>query len=407
MPQPSTRERQAVDEAVRSVQALPFQAMKVQTAVVPQANNARKSLDESVRGNSELLTQSRKIAETFSESGIRFVLASRGHEGPDQRMYGQRHAQMDSMDRFQASARQSRQAGLPFRDGSGLPNQDFVVNLPAPRYAPSADQARNRAVQRDADEVRGWLTPGFLGDAKACERMNRSPSVFTVENRDFFVSMDWRREGAPAIAFYISGTNHIAISEGLASDRAMRMESAAHEQLHYAAYLGGGQGVRWMDENQKPVVKDFDDVRWIHEGMTELIAQQLVRSKGYTPKSMAYPSEVLVASYIANTLDEAAGAGKGGPLLRTAYTTGDFTRVRSLLDSRLGKGTFERLIGMRRGADALSFMEGEIPKAKRDAWDAAPENKVAREELASAQALASLTPTTDAGLRFAKGEGKR
>ena len=100
-----------------------------------------------------------------------------------------------------------------------------------------------------------------------------------------------------------------------------------------------------------------------HEtGLTEMHAQQLTRSHGYTPSDISYRGETAVAY----SLQRIVGAAR----LRRAYLTGDFTEVRRIVDRRLGAGTFGRLARMPNGYAALSFLRGRMDAAGVDhrAW---------------------------------------
>jgi hypothetical protein len=177
-------------------------------------------------------------------------------------------------------------------------------------------------------------------------------------------------DGSSSYGRYIGGTNHIMIrddqphEEGIVvRDRteSRRRLTILHEQLHYAAWLGGGMDIRWRDGEGHPVIAGR--VGWLHEGLTEMHAQQIVRSHGHQPGYVSYPHETATGIYLQRLV--------GADTLRRAYLTGDFTQVRQALDRRLGAGTFDRLLQKRNGAEALSFLMGRMEAAgvRRTGWD--------------------------------------
>jgi len=225
-----------------------------------------------------------------------------------------------------------------------------------------------------------WLSEEYLGSVIHA-RFARTPPVTTGEAQEFFDEVGLAREarrdpdvlgyGHGSSGTYYNGTNHITVianepERGEMSDpgQADRYVRNAHEQLHYASWLGGGHDIRWRDEEGRPASCGY--IQWLHEGLTELHAQQLARSHGHEPTYVSYPYETAAGFYMQQIVGEGT--------LRTAYLTGDFTEVRSRLDARLGAGAFDQLAGMQRGAEALTFITGRMARAGMDItqWEADP-----------------------------------
>ncbi len=198
-----------------------------------------------------------------------------------------------------------------------------------------------------------YLTSEFLGPL-IYSRFHSSPPRVTIHDDASYDRLDradgntFPTYGNGSTARYHPDTNHITMRESiLDQDEANQIETMVHEQLHYAAWLGGGlDNIRWVDEHGEPVVRD--QVDWLHEGLTELQSNQITRSHGHEPTSTAYPYETAVAFYMQRIVGEGT--------LREAYLTGNFTEVRRRFDARLGAGSFDRLASMSRGWQALSFI---------------------------------------------------
>jgi hypothetical protein len=190
--------------------------------------------------------------------------------------------------------------------------------------------------------------------------------VVTSEDSRFFSFYSFL-EGSPMFAggMYHPGTNHISINVDTFTDEDMgggdRRNVLAHEMFHYASWLGGGMGVRYRDGQGAPIIAA---AMWLHEGLTELNSQQLVRSRGFQTSRVAYANETTVAFY----LQQLAGADALG----AAYLGGDFTEVRRSVDRQLGAGTFEALIASGGGAGALLLLRGRMEErmpSRLAEWD--------------------------------------
>ncbi len=200
------------------------------------------------------------------------------------------------------------------------------------------------------------LDAAFLGDTLYA-RFVQNPPVISAGASSFGEA-----------GTYFSGTNCIGFNTGTSKwgSEDSSIALAAHEALHYAAYLGGGDHIRWRDDAGAPVT---DSVRWeVDEGGTEYFAQLLARRSGHSPTSVAYPNETLVWFYMGAVL------GNDSPLLRMAFLSGDFSDVRSAIDSRLGAGTFDSIMMRSPASAALELVKERMAAAGIDyhQWDSDP-----------------------------------
>ena len=197
------------------------------------------------------------------------------------------------------------------------------------------EQAR---VSRLNSEVSSWMGREYLGRGLHAA-FSSMPPFLSEESRglfDRFAFAHGTLGNGESVGMYFPGTNHLIMEESmLFTSPAEQRLLVAHEQLHYAAWLGGGgEGwIRWSDGRREA----RDHSPWLHEGLTELHAQQLVRSNGYAPPGVSYPAETAVSFCIQKIVGEGT--------LRNAYLTGDFTEVRRRLNARLGENTLEALVG--------------------------------------------------------------
>jgi hypothetical protein len=251
---------------------------------------------------------------------------------------------------------------------------NFVLSKPIEGLTSMAmgepDEAHSQADAGRILAISGWLDANYLGPVVS-GRFEAAPPILTNESPALF-ELNNAAEGysGGGNGLYLPFTNHVMISTAIA-DPANRTCIIAHETLHYAAFLGGGHdGVRYRDARGEPAV--LGHVEWLHEGLTELHAQQLVRSHGTTPTYVGYPSETLTAFY----LQQIAGADT----VRAAFLSGDFTAVRQSVDARLGEGTFAALAGMESGPGALTYLEGRMDAARvdRSEWDRNPIARIAK-----------------------------
>jgi hypothetical protein len=201
-------------------------------------------------------------------------------------------------------------------------------------------------------ETQKWLSPSWLG-AGLGRRFSATQPIAVIDARYFYFAQKREHETDNGVEF--TGSNVIAIRRGITSP-----EVILHEQLHYAASLGGGMDIRWKGDNHEPVIRNY--ISWLHEGLTEMNAQPLSAAHGVSSSYVAYMPNVLVGKY----LEKIAGANT----LRKAYLYGDFTDVRSALDRRLGKGTFDALLHQGNATEAVVFMNKKLVAAHvdRSAW---------------------------------------
>lgn len=190
-----------------------------------------------------------------------------------------------------------------------------------------------------------WLTPSYLG-GEVGGRFERTPPAP-------FIALELPKG---SMALYLPEGNGIFLALPPKSTEADIREAIVHEQLHYAAYLGCGGTVRFIDEGGAKMF--LGRIAWLDEGLTELHAQQLTQEHGFEPSRVAYPAETTVSFYIQQIAGEDA--------LKTAYLTGDYTQVRQAIDAKLGAGTFDKLVSMERGADALAFLSGKLKENNID-----------------------------------------
>ncbi|MEW6036254.1 MAG: hypothetical protein AB1529_06585 [Candidatus Micrarchaeota archaeon] len=286
----------------------------------------------------------------------RFRTSGRGHDRPQRFLRNFSEARAHSQEEERGVLDALRRI-RPHIYGPG-------VALSKPPYA-EGREAPPGSAERLSAGVAGWFGADVLGTALSA-RFARSPPVVTSESFRFFSFLAYL-EGTPmyAGAMYHTGTNHLSINVDTFMDEDMtegdKRNVLAHEMFHYASWLGGGSNIRYRDAQGGPV---FTEAMWLNEGMTELHAQQLVRSHGQRTSRVAYANETTVAFY----LQQLAGTD----IVRAAYLSGDFTEVRRRVDEVLGGGTFEALLATGGGAGALLFLreraEQKMP-ARLAAWD--------------------------------------
>ncbi|MEW6036597.1 MAG: hypothetical protein AB1529_08355 [Candidatus Micrarchaeota archaeon] len=219
-------------------------------------------------------------------------------------------------------------------------------------------------------EETAFLTGGYLGDALYARFTETPPYVSFVPREVLEVMTDaygclWRGQ-------YIPDTNHLLMHPYVRSEGEMRL-TIVHELLHYASWLGGGATeYRWAGNDGRPVQRN---IPWLDEGLTELHAQQMLRGRGFGLDVVSYAPETIVGIYLQQIV--------GADILRRAYLSGDFQEAGRIVDSRLGAGSFERLAGYGRGAEALSFLEQRLDSARidRSSWESDPVVVLARSRM--------------------------
>jgi hypothetical protein len=215
------------------------------------------------------------------------------------------------------------------------------------------NQAANRLI------VGSWLTGDFLGPDLHRRLAERPPDTLT-ESPGYFARFEWEMGFRPT-GVHLWRTDDIHVSSAIRR-RDDIYELMAHEDLHYASELGGGLDLRVGGPAGRPEPVGY--VRWFHEGMTELHAQQLARGHGMEPLLVSYPYET-AASFCVQRLVcyETGDEARGREILREAYLSGDFTDVSRLVDMALGQGAFRELIGKPDGAQAFRFIRSRLGSA--------------------------------------------
>ncbi|MEW6723267.1 MAG: hypothetical protein AB1324_08440 [Candidatus Micrarchaeota archaeon] len=234
-----------------------------------------------------------------------------------------------------------------------------------------APLARENA--RISGEIRtGWMSEELLG-RDIYRRFTAAPPYLTTEPDSLFNRQEQALSAGDSWGYCFWDTNHLLISDKVAPETD-RYHVIAHEQFHYAAWLGGGTVFRYRGAEGEPIIAGY--LEWLHEGLTELNAQHLVRANGRTPSLTAYPAETAFCrSLELFVIGESGNAERGQALLGRAYLSGDMSEVRRLVDGRLGAGSFDVIMGradmpsggrVSNGAEALAFFLPKLDAAKID-----------------------------------------
>ena len=278
------------------------------------------------------------LAEISFMKGLRdaaFFESARGHEAPALILRDAQEAREHSKMKLEEAKMRVPQPANP---AYSAPYQAVDGKI----------QADNEGISR---EITGsWLGPSFLDDQIVSARFSRTPPILTTESASFF-QVHEAFYGYPVYGFFFPGTNHIVASSQFQKE-ADRRVLIAHEQLHYASWLGGGFSMFAMSPSGETV---FGYVSWLHEGLTELHAEELTRDRGFRPGYVAYPYETTVAAYMRRLMSDET--------MKRAYLTGDFTQPMHALDQLLGEGSFRGLLAAERGADALGILVGKLDAA--------------------------------------------
>ena len=385
-------------DSARNAEAYAQKAMEAISGLGAQRDRVRGHLDSAAVRDAYTLMMSAMVRNHEAD----YRAAETGHERPDRAFRTQAEARMHSAETLQAAreevARHPQEVpqAQPPREkgfweslwdgissvfeaiGNFLSAIGSTISFPFRFVRDAISDAiisSNDEISREVSEE--WLSREYLGGTIRA-RFERSPPVATNESREYFDTIDASYGPADFLEYspgssgrYYPGTNHIVLRDAGPERGAMRdpgegnrRKTIVHEELHYASWLGGGQDIRYRDERGQPHVLGY--VTWLHEGLTELHAQQLTRSHGYTPSGVSYPYETAAGFYMQQIVGE--------EVLRSAYLGGDFTEVRRRMDARLGAGTFDRLAGMERGLEALEFITGKMASAGINfrAWESNP-----------------------------------
>lgn len=289
----------------------------------------------------------------------RFKLAAEGHDKPERIFTSKAEARESHVDPFSALKKKQGETAKSeeprkqlleiFKDNKKLFGKDITKK----QFDEIMEIAELDALGRTATQ----LISGEL-DPRTAERFNNTTAVVVqVEKGDSLMD----RITGDAIAFYTATTNKIIVYEqnveGLSTD--YKLLVLVHEQFHYAAYLGGAaNGMRWRDENEEPCFINQSNASWLHEGLTELHAQQLVRENGYDPGKVHYRVETATAFLLQKLVGE--------DVLKQAYITGDFSEVRKIMNEKLGEGAFETIMRAKIPGEPLLLLIGMMHKSGID-----------------------------------------
>lgn len=359
--------KRSLDDAVGAAAGVVRQARIVQEHVGPlpiasEQTRVRTSVAAAAESLRAVADQGRRVGlAAGADAESRFRVASRGFEAPG-RVFRTLTAARSHSREEEDSYRRLIIARIPGARPEAVRPGDYIG--PAdPR------QAQAGSVERLSVEVAGWFGRSVLG-ATLAGRFARTPPVVTEDpHRLFrFEGVITGSGGLSAGGMYCPGTNHIMLNADTMADLSpeARRQTIAHEMFHYASYLGGGGTIRWRDAGGAAVIPE--NMGFLHEGVTELMSQQLSRVHGSNPGTVAYGAETTVAFY----LQQIAGPN----VLGAAYLSGDFTAVRRAVDAKLGAGTFDAMAATGNGHGALaSLREGMQARglgAELARWDADP-----------------------------------
>ncbi|MFN7990622.1 MAG: hypothetical protein U0R44_00535 [Candidatus Micrarchaeia archaeon] len=356
------RSKERIDEAQQSVQSLVHEHQAKIITMVP-VRTGRRRTDEELARIIEAASGSLRVLERQSFSVGRMLGTTIARSMLEYGSYAPPRV-FRTPDEARRHSQELLLATLPLVD---INSPSFSL-APRPAGAPLTPlypHVENRTIDEESVRVRGWLTAGFLGPA-IHERFIRTPPVVTVESESYFATLNASEKTAVrAVGKYYHDTNHIMICEEIARyDEPTRMVLLIHEQLHYASYLGGGRSIRWRGGSGEQVVAPTADSDWLHEGLTQYFSLRLAHEHGYYPSETFYMDGVRVGFFLSRIV--------GDDALKTAFLTGDFTAVRNAVDSRLGAGTFGRLMSSGRAPEASVLLsdrvEQKFTEAERRPW---------------------------------------
>lgn len=233
-------------------------------------------------------------------------------------------------------------------------------DIPKEYPAPSQDEyyrGLDEAVQNANSTAFRLLTEdeSYLGP-ELKRRFENTPSVARLESGEVLISMhpDLSLEDIRGLyGTWMRDSNYIMMNESANSEDMGRLvPRLIHENNHYLCWLGGGEVIRWKEDSGLVAI---GYVSWFLEGATELLAVQLSLEKGYYPPGVAYQQEIMVCSFIQQLV--------GKEEFRKAYFSGDYTKVRSIVDGKLGEGTFRKIMGKENWGEALDLIEASLNKS--------------------------------------------
>ena len=237
-------------------------------------------------------------------------------------------------------------------------NDNTQPSLPLPLVEETRIVSASRFILSTVSN--NWLSLAYLGPELHLKFSAAPPRLF-LEPPTYFTRFE-KEHGFVPSGVKLSGTDEIHISSTI-EDQSELWVLITHELLHHASELGGGRDISWEDSAGCSKTVKYDEKKWLHEGMTELHAQQLVRKNGYAPTFVAYKFETATSFYIQRlVVDAARSLELGMTILRGAYLTGNFTQIRMLVDRALKKGTFDELMKQSNGAQAFEFLRFQVKK---------------------------------------------
>ncbi|MBD3417924.1 hypothetical protein GF412_03020 [Candidatus Micrarchaeota archaeon] len=185
----------------------------------------------------------------------------------------------------------------------------------------------------------------------------------------------------PIKGAYYPGTNcvhTVAELSEISEKRDAALVQISHELHHYAAWLGGGMGIRWRDLGGKPHFRKRAK-HWLgrnikNEGLSESLTVLLSKKSAY--ERGAYWGEEgteKAQAMLGIVLEAIAGEEE----TRKAYFYGDYTEVFSSVEKALGEGSFNRIIGYLDASEygvwgAVSYIAdklGELGEGVRRYWE--------------------------------------
>lgn len=338
------------------------------------AKQVEKKVDEGIESLQKLVAAGEEVKKNVDKYGNvygklnpaeeKYARDSKGFEKPRLRADDTRDVELDLKDLTKCMkedeessmnpvARFFKRIWASIKEGF----EQLAAKLKIARGEAEDRRWRQPSLEEMKKTTMGWVA-GEL-DPETAEKFKKIPPVAALfdggESR-FELLMSGGAE-----AGYIGHTNEIVInSDFYENSNADRLDILCHEQFHYASYLGGGamEGIRWRDENGKPQFIEHDGAAWLYEGITEFLSQNLVHSQGYDTYRIGYPLEV-AAAYLLGQL-------VGKDVLKEAYLSGDFTKVRNIVNEKLGPYSFEFIMSGPDSFECLSRIITSIKMKKVD-----------------------------------------
>lgn len=184
-----------------------------------------------------------------------------------------------------------------------------------------------------------WMDEEYVGERVFMRMQETPPLLITfVSSPVSYLSLD----GA-----YHIGTNCIHTDDALLrsfEQTDTRMLQISHELHHYAAWLGGGMGIRWRDSKGNPHFRNR--VRHLlgrnvrNEPLNESLTITLSKQEAYT-RGIFWDSEVDNDEVMLGLMLQGIAGEKE---VRMAYFSGDFSEIFAQVEGKLGKGTFSRIL---------------------------------------------------------------